>query len=701
MPRPGSNPEGLSRPYLTGLAVALIFGVAIFFRLSEMGSRNLWTDEAWVALAAMQPTAKEALAAGQSTPPFYLLTIWAMVQLWGHSEMVLRTLSWLFGVGTLGLIWRFSRRLVEVPAALLALAAVAFSPIMVYYSKELKQYSGDAFFAVLVLWLTERLQARGGRQGWLALALAGVVGLGFSQPLIFTLPVAGAVLWLTLPRAQRRRLACLGGVWLLAAAGDWKDRVIELLRRMALWGADGPDFAQGKAFLDQARLNPLEAPFRLLVRLGVWQEDEDLDLYRQEVPLEFSPEALVLARHLSQSPPLDRYATCRQDLTRLDVMTIDGERTRDYDDALSLEEVPDGWRLGIHIADVSAHVLPQTRLDLEAQERGTSIYLPERRLPMLPEELSEDTVSLLANQERLALSFLVTLGADAEIRDWEIVPSLIKVARRLTYHEVDALLTQDRQLAPLFRLTRRLKERRLARGGYELKLPEVWVTFTPQGEIQVVVEDQETASHQLVGEAMVLANSLASQFLAEHGVPAIYRGQPDPREPIDPSHDKSLLELWQDRRRLSRVVMELAPSPHWGLGLPCYTFATSPIRRYLDLVIHRQLLAVVSGQPPVYQPEDLDQILSTIEPAMRRSGQLKTRRLRYWLLKHLSSRIGQKLEALVLDKTPHRYRLILPDILLELFMTAPASVKLFPGDTVLVRLDRVNPREDQIKVSLA
>jgi exoribonuclease-2 len=486
-----------------------------------------------------------------------------------------------------------------------------------------------------------------------------------------------------------------------AAAGSWQDRVVDLLRRMALWGAEAPDYAQGKDFLDKARLNPVEAPFRLLVRLGVWQEDEDLDLHRLEVPLEFSPEALVLARQLVQSQPPDLYASRRQDLTHLNLMTIDGERTRDFDDALSLEEVPDGWRLGIHIADVSAHVLPQTPLDLEAQERGTSIYLPERRLPMLPEELSEDTVSLLAHQERLGLSFLVTLSADAEIQDWVIVPSLITVQRRLTYHEVDALLTQDHQLGNLSRLTTRLKERRLARGGYELKLPEVWVTFNPQGDIQVVVEDQETASHQLVGEAMVLANSLASQFLAEHKIPTIYRGQPEPREPIYPAPDKSLLELWQDRRRLSRVVMDLSPSPHWGLGLPCYTFATSPIRRYLDLVIHRQLLAVVSEHPPIYGPEDLERILATIEPAMRRAGQMKTRRLRYWLLKHLATRVGQKLEALVLDSPPHRYRLMLPDILLELFMAAPVTVKLSPGDTVLVRLDRVNPREDQIKVSLA
>jgi 4-amino-4-deoxy-L-arabinose transferase-like glycosyltransferase len=225
------------------LGLALIFGVAVYFRLYELGGRDLWTDEAWVALAAMEPTARAALAAGQSTPPLYLLTVWAAVQLWGHSEVVLRGLSFLLGVGTLFLIWRLSRALVEVPAALLALAAVAFSPIMVYYSKELKQYSGDAFFAVLVLWLAERLRAGRGRRGWLALTLAGVLGLGFSQPLIFTLPVAGAVLWFTLPQDRRPRLAFLGTVWSLAFAAYY----IWFIRRgvdpdlVAYWTQDFPD----------------------------------------------------------------------------------------------------------------------------------------------------------------------------------------------------------------------------------------------------------------------------------------------------------------------------------------------------------------------------------------------------------------------------------------------------------------------------
>jgi 4-amino-4-deoxy-L-arabinose transferase-like glycosyltransferase len=214
--RSDPQPANPTRPYLTALAVALIFGLAVYFRLYDLGGRDLWTDEAWLALAAIKPTAKEALAARQSTPPFYTLTIWALVQLRGHSEAVLRALSFLFGVGTLYLVWRLSRLLLEIPAAVLALTAVAFSPIMVYYSKELKQYSGDAFFAVLVLWLAERLRSDQGRRGWLALALAGVIGQGFSHALIFTLPIAGAVLWFSLPRSRRPRLVLLGGLWCLA-----------------------------------------------------------------------------------------------------------------------------------------------------------------------------------------------------------------------------------------------------------------------------------------------------------------------------------------------------------------------------------------------------------------------------------------------------------------------------------------------------
>jgi exoribonuclease-2 len=487
----------------------------------------------------------------------------------------------------------------------------------------------------------------------------------------------------------------------IAVQTPWRLQVEELLRQLAIWGAEAPEYAQGKAYLEEAGLHFPDASFRLLVKLGVFQEDEDLDFHRLELPLEFSPQAQALARGLSQSPPPDPYRSRREDLTGLELMTVDGERTRDFDDALSLEQVPGGWRLGVHIADVSALVQPDSALDLEARERGTSIYLPERRLPMFPEEISEGILSLVASQERPALSFMATLDRDGELQDWAVFPSRIKVQQRLTYSQVDALLARNGKLQAFSHLSRRLRERRLAQGGYELRLPEVWVIFGPQGDLQVMVEDQETESRQLVAEAMVLANTLAARLLADSGIPAIYRAQPEPREPIRQEEGKGLLELWRDRRRLSRVVMELKPQPHWGLGLPAYTFATSPIRRYLDLVIHRQVLALVTGLTPPYGRETLEQIIAVIEPAMRRAAFLKTRRLRYWLLKYLAARVGQTKEALVLESLPHRYRLIFLDILLELFLQSPASLKLTPGDTILVRLDKVSPREDLIKVSLA
>jgi exoribonuclease-2 len=483
---------------------------------------------------------------------------------------------------------------------------------------------------------------------------------------------------------------------------DWRLRLVAVLRQMAVFGPEAEGYAQGKAYLEKARLTAPDAPFKLLVRLGVFQEDENLDLYRLEVPLEISTEARSLALDLAQRRSPDPYRHRRVDLTALTCLTIDGERTRDFDDALSLEAVPGGWRLGVHIADVSALVQPGTPLDLEAQERGTSIYLPEQRLPMLPEEISEDTLSLVASQERWALSFLVTLTPEGAIQDWEIVPSLVRVRHRLTYQEADRLLAQgDQTLGTLYQLSQRFKERRLAQGGYELKLPEVWVSCDPQGNLYLTVEDQTTPSRELVAEAMVLANWLAARFLADRQVPAIYRTQAEPREPIRREEPRSLLKLWQDRRRLQRVVMDLSPQPHWGLGLPYYTLASSPIRRYLDLVIHRQILAALGGGPPVYQAADLEVILTLLEPALRRAALLKARRLRYWLLKYLAGKLGEKLEALVLEALPHRYRLLLPDLLLEAFLPAPASLKLASGDILQVRLDRVDPREDLVKLSVA
>jgi len=234
------------------LVPVLLFLVAVAFRLSDLAGRNFWTDEAWVALAALAPTPAAALAAGQSTPPLFLLTLWALAHIFGGSEAVLRALPFLFGVGTVALFWPLARSLAPRPAALTALAAVACSPFLVYFSKELKQYSGDAFFAVLILVLAERLRSRHGQDSWawLAMAGAGLLGLGFSHAQIFTLPVAAAVLWFALPSC-RTRTALVGGIWTLAFACYYllffRHEVSGDL--VAYWTQDFPDFSGPLPFL--------------------------------------------------------------------------------------------------------------------------------------------------------------------------------------------------------------------------------------------------------------------------------------------------------------------------------------------------------------------------------------------------------------------------------------------------------------------
>jgi hypothetical protein len=237
--------------YLVGLALLLIFGLAVFFRVYDLGGRDLWTDEAWVALAALKDSPRAALAAGQSTPPLYILTVWALAQVGDSSEAVLRSLSLLFGLGTLALFWPLARALTSLSASLLGLAMVGFSPIMVYYAKELKQYSGDAFCAVLVFFLVERLRRGDSKWPWPALAAAGVLGLGFSHTLVFILPVALIGLWFMLPTTRRWQAALLGGVWAsaLAAGYFWFFRRQVDPALVAYWAQDFPNFSGPAAFI--------------------------------------------------------------------------------------------------------------------------------------------------------------------------------------------------------------------------------------------------------------------------------------------------------------------------------------------------------------------------------------------------------------------------------------------------------------------
>ena len=245
---PDSWGQGRQRLWLAAVLFFLLLG--IFFRVYDVGGRNLWTDEAWVALAATQPTPAAVLAGGKSTPPFYLLTVWGVVQIAGASETALRLTSVGLGLGSLLLFWPLAQRLLPPVPALCTLALVSLSHRLVYFAKELKQYSADIFWAVLVFWLVERQISRRGQGGWLLFILLLALGLGFSYPLVFFLPVAAGILWWQLPSARRAvafSFGTLALVFLGLYVSCFRGQVDPEL--LIYWQADFPATGSPGAFL--------------------------------------------------------------------------------------------------------------------------------------------------------------------------------------------------------------------------------------------------------------------------------------------------------------------------------------------------------------------------------------------------------------------------------------------------------------------
>jgi len=324
-------------------------------------------------------------------------------------------------------------------------------------------------------------------------------------------------------------------------------------------------------------------------------------------------------------------------------ITIDDEETVEVDDALSCETLADGsFRVRIHIALVADFVPKGGAMDLEAAQRGATVYLPETTVRMLPDQISTDAASLLAARDRHVLTTDVRLSSDGELVSYSIYPAQLRVAARLSYDEADQLLAtppngaSDWRIAILKRLhevAAGLRERRRLAGAILVQRREPKIRVL-DGKIEIKLIDNESPSRQLVAEFMVLSNFVAARFGTERNLPMIYRVQPT-----------TAGDFPGQRPRLS-----LYPEFHAGVGLDCYVQASSPIRRYMDLVLQRQLLSALA-QPPssAYQPEELLTVLAAAETAETEGRELERKAKRYWLLRYLKQHtFDSPLEATVL-----------------------------------------------------
>ena len=504
--------------------------------------------------------------------------------------------------------------------------------------------------------------------------------------------------------ARRNRVIQEGGDWLANVMNDNdplipedKLEITNLLKSFYLFGKENENYDLGKAILARAGIDPDEELFKVLVKLGVFREDENIDLYRYNISTVFPDEVNQYATRLIVSTQDSIDTRHRKDLTMLPLMTIDGQGTLDFDDAISLEDYGDYYRLGIHIVDVGYFVKKGDIIDQEAISRGSSIYMPDQKIPMLPSSLAEDLCSLKAGQLRPAISVLVNLNKSYEITDYEIILSFIKVAQQLTYYDVNIIADDNKDIIALRNIAEKFRLERISAGAIQITLPDVHIWIADDGEITVSRINRESPGRMLVSEVMIMANWLMAKFLAKHNVPAVYRSQTSPRERLYKGNDGTLFQNCMQRKLLSRFILNPEPEKHSGLGLDAYVTATSPIRKYFDLATQRQIRAVFGFETPSTR-EEINDIIQVLEQPMSHVAKIQYSRHRYWLLKYLEKQIGQKEEAIVLYKKRNNYQIVLKEYMIECEVPLSSGIELKPEDLIQVTIQHANARKDVLSV---
>ncbi len=432
----------------------------------------------------------------------------------------------------------------------------------------------------------------------------------------------------------------------------------------------------------------------------------EIALRKHDLPHEFPKEVQKVAKKFAPQV-LKKDIKGREDIRHLPLVTIDSETARDFDDAVYCEKDGKGWKLYVAIADVSHYVQPGDDLDREAYNRGNSVYFPRRVIPMLPEELSNGLCSLNPEADRLCMVCEMNVGAGGEIKRYRFYPAVMWSHARLTYTKVAAMLAdadgedarQNAALLPhinnLNALFKVLLKERGVRGAIDFETIETQMVFNDQGKIERIVPVHRNDAHRLIEECMLAANVCASDFLREHEHPTLYRihegPTPEKLENLheflkefglgltggDEPHAKDYAKLLSkvkgrpDEQLLQTVMLrslrQAVYSPdnvgHFGLAYESYTHFTSPIRRYPDLLVHRAIKAVLTGEK--YKPGKWAELGVHCSMTERRADDA-TRDVEAWLkCYYMQDKIGESFSGSVSSVTGFGLFVALDDVYVE------------------------------------
>ncbi|MFH1571056.1 MAG: RNB domain-containing ribonuclease [Gemmatimonadota bacterium] len=391
----------------------------------------------------------------------------------------------------------------------------------------------------------------------------------------------------------------------------------------------------------------------LLLELGYWDHTQVPYARRLRLTLELPTAPL---------PALPEEE--RLDLTHLEALAIDDEGNRDPDDAISLDE----GRLWVHVADVAALVGPDSPADREARGRGTTLYLPDGIVPMLPSGLV-DQLGLGLREVSPALSFGVDLNGAGEVADVQVAPSWVRV-KRLTYGQAETRLGEA-PLGELSDLAARARQRRRAAGAVELEWPEVRV-LVEDGQVHISPLEPFRV-RQVVADCMILAGEAAALYAVDHDLPFPFSTQEATAAPLDP--ETGMAGMFARRRQLRPGRIQASSGRHAALGVSAYTRATSPLRRYLDLVVHQQLRTHLRGDTPLSESEILERVGAS-EAVVGGARQAERLSNRHWALVYLMQNPEWRGLGYVVEVRGPRATVVVPELALEagLYLTAPAAL---------------------------
>jgi ribonuclease R len=460
-----------------------------------------------------------------------------------------------------------------------------------------------------------------------------------------------------------------------------------------------------------------DARGRVIAVLG-WPDDPDVEVSviaaKYGLQEEFPPDVVTEAESIPDSIPQEE-RTRRADFTELTTVTIDPLTARDFDDAVSVEVLPGGgWRLFVHIADVSFYVAEGSALDAEALERGCTVYFPDRAIPMLPEALSSERCTLSPGEEKLAVSVVMELSSGGVLKGYEISESVIKSDERMIYADVVKILLGEEErlelryahvlesILEMAECARMLRARRNELGSIDFDLPEADIILNSAGRIEAIIKAERTEAHQMIEEFMLMANKTVAGHLTELGAPMIYRihEPPDPEKmsrfaelclafghvlpataSVRPATLQKILESVKGRPEerlittvMLRSMMQARYSEenlgHFGLAFDCYTHFTSPIRRYPDLVLHRILRSTLptgrlSKRRAAGFAERLPEVAALCSERERNAEAAEREMVELKKCQYMLGHIGERFDGHVSGIVPFGFFVELEDLFVE------------------------------------